>query len=663
MKKISIIILLTITGLSCSDTINEMLDELNATVPVCVAFDSTATAPDGRGWANAYPTIAEGVDAAQPGQEIWVKAGTYNLSAILTIAKSVSIYGGFNGTEKRRNERSNNNQITIISQTLAGNILFDDTSAGKTILIDCFTIKGNHIEIILGASPAFNNCRFDKVTYNGNGGALNMDDSSVTISQCLFDTCEASTGSGGAIYAINNATVNISGSTFTGNTATAHGGAIYANATSLNIVNTTFNSNVASSASSNGGAIYAQNSNISVSNCSFTANSSNYSAGSNGGGAMYITSTSLNITNTTFTNNDAEINGGAIYAAGNSTVAISNNSGFTSNSAVSGGAICANTGSEITISSSYFGLAGSIPPSPGNSATNYGGAIYTADATTKLNIANCDFYNNQGTGGTSWGGAITVDFSSIVQIDNSEFNTNLATNGGGAIYVSSGSLNVSSSEFINNSSTAYRGGAISCSGGIITVNACVFNTNHAGTNITNNCDGGAISLTTSSTSTLINSIFHNNSALNAPTTGTAHGGAIYIGVASHNLVNLTFYSNHAQQYGGAIYSATANTIYNSIFYSNSASGGSGYNVYSSVASILDHCFYIGGLTGASGINCITSGDPFVSINSSEATFLYPSSIVRNLGSNAALPAGYTTDLAGNPRVVGGEVDMGAYEWQ
>ena len=35
----------------------------------------------------------------------------------------------------------------------------------------------------------------------------------------------------------------------------------------------------------------------------------------------------------------------------------------------------------------------------------------------------------------------------------------------------------------------------------------------------------------------------------------------------------------------------------------------------------------------------------------------------NSGSNAAVPPGVTTDLDGNPRVVGGTVDMGVYEWQ
>lgn len=674
MKKIAIIILLTITGLSCSDTINEMLDELNAAVPVCVAFDSTAIAPDGRGWANAYTTIGSAVnDPRTPdGAEIWVKAGTYNLSAILTIAKSVSIYGGFNGTEKRRNERSNNNQITIISQTLAGNILFDDTSAGKTILLDCFTIKGNHIEIILGASPAFNNCRFDKITYNGNGGALNMDDSSVTISQCLFNTCEASTGSGGAIYANNNAILNIIRSTFTGNTAATHGGAIYANTASLNIVNSTFTSNVASSASSNGGAIYAQNSSISVSNCSFTANLSNYSSGSNGGGAMYISSTSLNISNTSFADNVAQIHGGAIYVASNSTVAISNNSEFTSNSADNGGAIYAEGVSIVmNIADSYFGLPGQ--DTTGNSVTSaaghYGGAIVLQYGFQSLNIYNSYFYYNKaplGSGGALYIYDSTVIDDAYVIIENSTFQGNSANADGGAIIILNGNspkITISNTNFIGNSSDHF-GGAIACSAGELKVNDCIFNGNKSTAQV-----GGGLFLQYGNLYSIVNTVFYNNSALGGS------GGAIYYTTSSatHRFVNLTFYNNSATGNGGAIYAAITDLyLYNTIIF------GTGNCIHKNDPGtlFLNNCYYNSTLTSSGGstvpnTGCVdSSSNPFVSTTSTEIYFLYPNNTAgaRNSGTTntAVLPSGFimpATDLAGNPRVVGDEVDMGAYEAQ
>src|SRR5690606_12587354 len=43
--------------------------------------------------------------------------------------------------------------------------------------------------------------------------------------------------------------------------------------------------------------------------------------------------------------------------------------------------------------------------------------------------------------------------------------------------------------------------------------------------------------------------------------------------------------------------------------------------------------------------------------------LLPGSPAIHAGDNDALPAGLTTDLDGNPRIEGGMVDMGAYEFQ
>jgi hypothetical protein len=48
---------------------------------------------DGTSWDTAFETIAQTVNAAGPGDEIWVKQGTYLLSSEIGIDKSVSIYG------------------------------------------------------------------------------------------------------------------------------------------------------------------------------------------------------------------------------------------------------------------------------------------------------------------------------------------------------------------------------------------------------------------------------------------------------------------------------------------------------------------------------------------------------------------------------------------
>jgi len=65
----------------------------------------------------------------------------------------------------------------------------------------------------------------------------------------------------------------------------------------------------------------------------------------------------------------------------------------------------------------------------------------------------------------------------------------------------------------------------------------------------------------------------------------------------------------------------------------------------------------GGYAGVGNINA----DPLFVNAAAGDLQLEPGSPCINAGSNAAVPAGVTTDLAGNPRILGGTVDIGAYE--
>ena len=56
---------------------------------------------NGANWSEAFKTIQEAIDAANAGDAIWVKQGTYFVGPTINIDKNVSIYGGFDGTETR----------------------------------------------------------------------------------------------------------------------------------------------------------------------------------------------------------------------------------------------------------------------------------------------------------------------------------------------------------------------------------------------------------------------------------------------------------------------------------------------------------------------------------------------------------------------------------
>jgi hypothetical protein len=185
-----------------------------------------------------------------------------------------------------------------------------------------------------------------------------------------------------------------------------------------------------------------------------------------------------------------------------------------------------------------------------------------------------------------------------------------------------------------------------------------------------------------SSPTITNCIFSGNSTISG-------GGGMYNYNASPTIINCIFSGNSAGVGGGGMYNYNASpTIINCIFSGNTAGsiGGSMYNFTSS--PIITNCIIYGNNSGIDDISSSTtvtysdvqggySGagnidqDPlFVNAPSyTTAPFtggnynLQKSSHCINAGSNAALPAGITTDLAGNQRIIGGTVDMGAYENQ
>lgn len=78
-----------------------------------VAGDA-ANSGHGRSWPDAFKTIQEAVDAADEAtdDEIWVKQGTYLLSAQIDVDRAVRIYGGFAGWETERDQRKWETNVT-----------------------------------------------------------------------------------------------------------------------------------------------------------------------------------------------------------------------------------------------------------------------------------------------------------------------------------------------------------------------------------------------------------------------------------------------------------------------------------------------------------------------------------------------------------------------
>ncbi len=103
-----------------------------------VNIASSAPFPNGASWNTAFPDLHDALNAAQPGDEIWVAQGVYKPSdgsdrmAHFVLPSGVGVYGGFVGTETMREARDWAANPTILSGDIG--IPGDSTDNSLTIM-------------------------------------------------------------------------------------------------------------------------------------------------------------------------------------------------------------------------------------------------------------------------------------------------------------------------------------------------------------------------------------------------------------------------------------------------------------------------------------------------------------------------------------------------
>ena len=218
---------------------------------------------------------------------------------------------------------------------------------------------------------------------------------------------------------------------------------------------------------------------------------------------------------------------------------------------------------------------------------------------------------------------------------------------GGGLYNGGGKLTLTDSAVAGNTASDQGGGIYNT--GTLTIAACDVFENGANS-------GGAL-YHHSGTASLTNSLLRENRS-------KYNGGGICAGSGTMTLTNCTVAANSAGEFyaGGGVYSGAKNVFfYNTLVVQNVA--GAGNDIRRASGSL--HAFNtISGFAAWTDSADCPEYDPTLPLFESSPYGDYAlaeNSQAINKGENAFVE-GYTADLAGNRRIVGGIVDLGAYEY-
>ncbi len=265
---------------------------------------------------------------------------------------------------------------------------------------------------------------------------------------------------------------------------------------------------------------------------------------------------------------------------------------------------------------------------------------------SKLLISHCLISDNN-LEYISGGGISCINSSPVIEFNIIENNSSSI---GGGIFCNQNSHPIIRNNIITNNSGGLAGGGVICrnSSNPIIINN-IISENFGG------ITGGGINCSSNSSPLIINNLIKNNSATFS--IFPPRGGGIYLDESNAVIINNTITSNSCPT-GGGLYCIYSNPIItNSIFWDNGQS-----NIYIETNSnpIITYCNIQNGYTGIGNID----SDPLFDITGEYPFSLLDESPCINSGTPDTTGLNLPEyDLAGNPRIYGGRIDMGAYENQ
>lgn len=310
----------------------------------------------------------------------------------------------------------------------------------------------------------------------------------------------------------------------------------------------------------------------------------------------------------------------------------------------------------------------------GNSGLGDGGGILAGgEQISTVTINNSKIINNtagSNTTGASGGGIYITGFANLI-INNSNVSNNFAGNSAGGIFSSLGTLTINNSAIRNNTARFDAGGIITSGASLGTgtfTNLATINNSTISGNTAMFQNGGG--LYNRGSITIVNSTISNNSA------GENGGGIYNNNLGTIKLINSTINGNRAGingvvSAGGGVNSSNFNTnsisVRNTIIANNTSGGvphdfrgnltSQGYNLIETITDISFRGDLAGNITGQDPLL-----DPVLRNNGgpTQTHALLLGSPAINAGNNENAPA---IDQRGLPRIVGGTIDIGAFEAQ
>ncbi len=586
-----------------------------------------------------------------------------NSNSNLTMTDSI-ISAGEDGI--RIDENGNNNTVTVSNSIISKNSGDDGLEIGgsnNTVTVTNSAISENEDGLAVEGNNNTVTVINSTISLNSEDG-LEIDGSNNTVTVTNHTTISENTGDGIDITKNGN-TVEVSQSTISFNTQSGIELDDEGSDNTVTVIGSTISANQDS-----GIKVEGNNSTVTVSGSDIVGNSAQLFGGgifSSGGSSNTLEVSDSVISGNTVLGDDFGNNGGGIY---NSARMSLTNSILSGNTAFSNGGID-NSGTLTLIDST---ISSNVGRDANSGIGNRG----------ELTVINSTISNHQSRGGD--GG---IDNGGTLTLINSIISNNSGTEGGGID--NSGTLTMLDSTISGN--TASGGGGIRNSGTVTITNSTISdNTAQTSGGIENT---GTVTVTNSTISgnTGNNSggLFNGSTGILEVTNSTISGnlaaesgGGINNDQGTVTVTNTTITANIADSDrdgtgdGGGIYNDGTAEVRNTIIAGNFDNSPAPNPIHPDVSGSFTTTSFnlIGDATGSTGFTDGDNGnivgtscnpiDPLLGPlqDNGGPTFthaLLPGSPAINAGNNANIPAGITTDQRGEPRIVDGTVDIGAFE--